>query len=1130
MENTRATAPFLSTRAAREAAVPTLILLSLSLLGGCSGEAQLDPTEADAARDRAAARAQAGDWERARTELAPLVARRDARHEDLLRAAAVEFASSRVEQASALLERAEAAQAGSAAVHFLRGQIAYEAGDAKAALEHFSAAHLAAPEDLPSRLMLGAVLNELDRLDEARGHFTAIVDAGIETGGQWYVSALYRQIRLLFEVGEETEAQAMNERWMALQELGVKAPAQTDLRLGSLGRVRAPLPAGSLTAPAERVSFETVSLDLPLFAGALEVAAHDLDGDGQVELVARLADGVAVARRSEGRWTERRVLAADDVRWVRPADLDNDGDLELAVPTGILTLRESGWVLAAFTTGGEQGAGHMTAPSLPGPVLDAVWLDFDHEGDLDLLLVGAFGARVWRNDGAWVAGGALTDASTEAQALPGTGAWSWCATEDLDGDNDVDLVIGGAQGIFLADNRRGGRFSDASHRLGGAASLTHRPLLADLDADGRVDLLASGPEPILWLQTPAGGFEARPAALPAAATRDALDLDLDGALDLVWDGGALLAAGLPQERAVSFEGWPEIEGEARALCFADLDGDAVPDALRVDSDGVYLMLQRGNEARGLRIALTGKKDNARGTGAVIELRSGPIYRRVYHRGEPLTLGLGKRGELDVLRIHWPNGVVQTDVARDLSTPSGAGTGEADTLVFEQIEGLVGSCPFLYTWNGETYEFVSDVLGITPLGLPMAPGVLVPPDHDEYVLVRGDQLRPVDGELRLQFTEELREVTYLDRVRLECVDHPSGSEVFPDERFTFPPFPEPHTHVLRDPLPPTRAVGSDGKDWTAALARTDDVHAVAFERQPPQFQGLAKPWWLELSFDPDRTLEAEKLRLVLTGWFYWSNSSVNMASARHPGVDFVPPILQIPDGEGGWKDAGGPVGFPAGKTKTMILDLTDLEGFAADPRLRIFCTLQLFWDRIVLAVDGDDEPLVTTHLEPISTVLWPRGFSVPLPQASPQVPERFLWERLAERPRWNPHPGHYTRYGDCLELVTAIDDRFVILGAGDALAIAFDASSLPELREGYVRDYLVFLDGWAKDRDPNSVEAERVEPLPFHGMSGYPYGPGEAFPDDEFHRAYREQWLTRPARRLITPISPLLMNQAAAALR
>jgi hypothetical protein len=1098
--------------------------LLAALAGACSADVELDPAQADASRDRAAARAEAGDWDRARSELAPLVAREDAAHPDLVHAAAVEFATSQVAAASALLERAERARPGSAAVRFLRGQIAYEAGDAPAALEHFAAAHAAEPADLPTRLMLGAVLNELDRLDEARGHFTAIVDVGLENGGQWYVSALYRQIRLLFEVGEEAAAQVLNERWMALSELGVKAPAQTDLRLGSLGRVAAPRPAGSVTVPADAIAFEAIDLDLPLTAGALELAAHDLDGDGALEVVARLADGIAVARRTAGAWSERRVLTAEGVAWVRPADVDNDKDLELATPAGIGTLEDGAWRWTAFTSGEPPADGELAAPALPGPALDAVWVDFDHEGDLDLLVVGAFGARLWRNDGAWVEGGALTDATAEALALPGPGAWSWCQAEDFDGDNDVDLWVGGEEGVFLGDNLRGGRFADASPRLGGAASPSGRPTLADFDGDGRLDLLPAGAGPRLWLQGADGTFEATGAPLAAPAGRQALDVDGDGALDLVWDGGALLAVGLPQASALAATGW-DSSAAATALCVADLDGDGLGDGLRADPGGPRLFAQGPRPARRLRVALTGKKDNARGVGALVELRSGPIYRRVTHRGEPLVLGLGERESLDVLRVTWPNGVVQTEVGRAVAAPA---VGQAaELLVLEQIEGLVGSCPFLYAFDGETYEFISDVLGITPLGLPMAPGMLVPPDHDEYVLVRGDQLRPHEGELRLQFTEELREVTYLDRVRLECIDHPTGSEVFPDERFTFPPFPEPHTHVLRAPLTPVRALGSDGRDWAGALAAIDDDHAVPFERHAPQFQGLAKPWWLELSFDPQAVADAQKLRLVLTGWFFWSNASVNMAGARHPGVDFVPPILQVPDGEGGWKDAGPPVGFPAGKTKTMVLDVTDLEGFAAGGRLRLFCTLQLFWDRIVLATDGDDEVVLTTSLEPISAELWARGFSAPVPPASRQVPERFDWDRLTERPRWNPHPGLYTPYGDCLELVDAIDDRFVVLGTGDALAIAFDASELPPLREGFVRDYLVFLDGWAKDRDPNSVEAERVEPLPFHGMSAYPYGPDEAYPDDELHREYRRRWLTRPARRLIAPVGALPMNGPAA---
>ena len=280
-----------------------------------------------------------------------------------------------------------------------------------------------------------------------------------------------------------------------------------------------------------------------------------------------------------------------------------------------------------------------------------------------------------------------------------------------------------------------------------------------------------------------------------------------------------------------------------------------------------------------------------------------------------------------------------------------------------------------------------------------------------------------------------------------------------------------------------------------------------------------PHWLELEFDKQALGDATKLRLVLTGWFYWTDASVNMASARTPGVDFVPPILQVPGPEGTWIDAGPPIGFPAGKTKTMVIDVTDLLD-REDPRLRLFSTLALYWDRIVLATDADDAPLVTHELEPVVAKLWERGFSAPLETEEPNQPEMFDWDVLARVPRWNQHPGDYTRLGDVLPLLGEVDDRFVIMGTGDALTLKFDASNVPPLAEGMRRDYLVFLDGWAKDRDPNTIEALNVEPLPFHGMSAYPYSADEAFPDTPEHRAWRAEWNTRPAKRWIRPLAPL----------
>jgi hypothetical protein len=231
---------------------------------------------------------------------------------------------------------------------------------------------------------------------------------------------------------------------------------------------------------------------------------------------------------------------------------------------------------------------------------------------------------------------------------------------------------------------------------------------------------------------------------------------------------------------------------------------------------------------------------------------------------------------------------------------------------------------------------------------------------------------------------------------------------------------------------------------------------------------------------------------------------------------VPPLLSVPDGDGGWRDCG-PIGFPAGKLKTMAVDVTALVN-RADPRIRLTSTLRLYWDSIRLAVDADDAPRVTTALEPSSAVLWERGFSRSFPLLGAHDCEWFEWDAL-DTPRWNQHPGLYTRLGDTLPLVTAIDDRFVIFGAGDALTVRFDASALPPLPDGWRRDYLVFLDGWAKDRDPNTLDALYVEPLPFHGMSGFPYGPDERFPDSDAHRAWRREWNTRPARRWIDPVLP-----------
>lgn len=1093
---------------------PRVLALAIaSLLAACGPGA--NPEQEQLARELAAASFAKDSRAEALVALKPLIERSDAQPSDLIDAACVHLRLGDSASAAKLLERAASASASDPRYFYNRGRIAQFNADLEAAAKDFRRVLELAPDDLPTRFKLidsvqGSDPAEYERL------LREIVARGIENAGSWYLPAIYKLGLHCTMTEREAEGEKLLDEHQSLGNRGVPSPRTDDFDMGNFGRIAFPTPRGSrFTGTGALASFGAPATILPEFAGARGVQACDLDNDGDLDLVGWGERGLVLGLSEQGTW--RAIsLAQQPVELALAFDLDGpkgDNVLDLLyVAQGELRLVRSARSIADKSVSWSASAKSLPRPA--GSIADGLAIDYDHEGDLDVLLVGSAGAQLLRNDGlaSENADGKLTDVTAEAK-LPTGSALTWCVAEDFDTDQDVDLLLGREGAHFLATNLRGGVFADASSELAGLVAPARRPLVADLDGDSRPDVW-SGDGVILRAQL-GGGWKADgkvtapSGTLPGNQPLFALDLDLDGSLDALWPGADAarlqghLALGTSATRPT------ELALAAAPALLEDLDGDLAWDALAITPAG--LSLQRGQKGNNnaLRLGFRGVKDNRRGVGAIVELRAQETYRRVFWRGEATLLGVGTHKETDLVRVTWPNGVIQYELRRDLGDRASTGS------LLEQSEGLVGSCPFLYSWNGREYVFVSDVLGITPLGLPMAPGMLVPPDHDEYVLVTGEQLVPKDGFLELQFTEELREVTYLDRIRVDVVDHPEGTEIYPNELFTFPPFPAPHTHTARAPLAPA-AQGSDGRDWSVELASIDDRYAAPFEPAPGQFLGLANPHFLELSWDKAALAGASKLRLVMTGWFYWTDASVNMASARDPEQEFIPPMLQVPDGQGGWRMAGPPIGFPAGKTKSMVVDVTALLD-RENPRLRLFGSLRLYWDSIRLATDNDDAPLEVTALEPSGAKLWLRGFSDPERSELAHQPERFDWERIAWQPRWNAHPGSYTKLGDVLPLLGAIDDRFVIMGSGDALSVRFDARALPAPKAGWRRDYLVFLDGWAKDRDPNTVDALYVEPLPFHGMSAYPYGANESFPKDAEHEAWRREWNTRPAQRWIAPV-------------
>ncbi len=213
-----------------------------------------------------------------------------------------------------------------------------------------------------------------------------------------------------------------------------------------------------------------------------------------------------------------------------------------------------------------------------------------------------------------------------------------------------------------------------------------------------------------------------------------------------------------------------------------------------------------------------------------------------------------------------------------------------------------------------------------------------------------------------------------------------------------------------------------------------------------------------------------------------------------------------------------MGIPAGKPKTIVVDLTD-KFLSASREVRIVTNLCVYWDEIFLAAaTGAAGGRHSASSPVVQAALRFRGFSRPVIHPERKQPERFDYQSWMPVSMWNPTPGLYTRYGDVRPLLAGIDDRLVVMGSGDELRLRFDAAALPPLPAGWRRDFLLFVDGWAKDGDANTAFSQTVEPLPFHGMSQYPYPEGERFPGGEVNDRDRQRYKHPPRPPPVAPVA------------
>ena len=767
-------------------------------------------------------------------------------------------------------------------------------------------------------------------------------------------------------------------------------------------------------------------IDIPV--GAAEPTHPHFDD----KVIAEKVDGFAALDRDRViTWSNRgveiypsakKVLDLNDVVWIEPGDFDNDGVFDLCV------IRKSAVELYRNNKGAYE---KVAAPMPKGKFERAIWLDYDHDNDMDLLLLGEDSALM-RNNGA-------AGFSDETKSFPF------------------------AQGHAI----------DAS-RFALKPEIPARDLVVSYaDHAG-----------VLYRDKLNGVFEAVPIPLLSAGSRGLIteDLNHDSYLDI--SAGSLVlrndGAGFVREDSAA----PE-----KQLFSLDAKGrvhrvEAAPDS-----------------EHWLKIQITGIKNVKLGIGSTVEIKAGATYQKKVYEGVPLWFGMGNYPEADTVRITWINGLIQNEPQKKTNVP----------LSIPEAERLSGSCPMIFTWNGRGFDFITDVLGVAPLGASSGDGRYFPVDHNEYIQIPGEKLVARNGEYEVRITEELREVSYLDQVQLVAVDHPRAQEIFINDKFKAPPFPEFHLFGASQRIYPVSAHDDHGRDIRSALLRKDQVYPDQFRRN---YEGVAELHSIDLDFKG--AAHDNDAVLILNGWVDWADGSTFQGAAQEGKGGLIMPYLQVKNQRGAWQTVIEDMGIPSGKPKTIAVDMTG-KFLSASREIRIVTNICVYWDEIFLAEAAGSPEARMTRIGADAADLHFRGFSRPVIDPQRTQPEKFLYNEWMPLSMWNPTAGFYTCYGDVRELVTDVDDKMIIMGSGDELTLRFPANLKPPPNE-WQRDYLLFVDGWAKDGDANTAFSQTVEPLPFHAMSAYPYRSDEHFPNDPAHQDYRKKYLTRPALKLIRALT------------
>jgi hypothetical protein len=699
---------------------------------------------------------------------------------------------------------------------------------------------------------------------------------------------------------------------------------------------------------------------------------------------------------------------------------------------------------------------------------------------------------------------------------------------DFDNSRDIDMAVAnlGAADQILS-NMRDGSFSDVAMKAGLAEAGSADLNVGDVNRDSLMDFVLPGREAsdsTVAVNQPDNRFEKVVlgseiwSSAPVTYHNSALlDYDNDGDQDVLLAGSDIFGKGntagnsvkLLENRKESFFDVTEAVGlgsveslPVRGVSVADYDNDGDVDfALNVNGGKALLFRNKGgNQNQWVQVQLVGSSSNFAGIGTKVEILAGRLRQKVelaaghgfLSQSPPVAhFGLGQNRSLDVVRMLWPGGVLQSEIDPQMN----------QRLSITELDRKGTSCPILYVWDGTNYRFQTDFLGGSAFGALVSPGQFNYPDTDEYIKLDRKALRLKDGYVAVTLNNQLEEVIFFDQLQLVAVDHPGDYDVYPDEKLLpGPPYDDFRLFTVSNPQLPIAASDSEGQNVLPEISHIDRDYPEGFGKL--RFKGYSELHELEMDLG---NVDPERVILIMHAWIDYADSTSNLAASQ-AGVKLVPPYLQVQDASGEWVTVVDRMGFPAGLPKPMTVDLSG-KFLSSSRKIRIVTNMRIFWDQI-LVESGQPRMDYQLHKLPVANAdLHFRGFPK-FVSPDGRMPKVYDYNRIQPAAQWKTHIGGYTRFGDVVPLLDSIDDQFVITRAGDEVEALFDVQSLPPLPEGWVRDYLVFVDGFGKDMDVNSAAPDYVGPLPFHHMSSYPYPAGEIYPRSKETKDYLRTWNTR----------------------